>query len=109
MYLTNKPQHMTKTNYQILEDMDFNYTGGSDEVVKAMDAARADEREGKWIKITGEDSLPKDNEALCLFVQWSGSNIIRAYLGKYKDAKLYELPSINYHYTHYTIIYPPHQ
>jgi hypothetical protein len=99
------------TNIEILETRFYKpeVTDWFIPVLECMQLARADEREGKWIPITGEDSLPKDNEALCLFVEWNDGNIIRAYLGKYKDVKLYELPSINYHYTHYTIITPPNQ
>lgn len=46
-------------------------------------------------------------EAWCLFVEWNDGNIIRSYLGTYKNTKLYELPSLNYHFTHYTILTKP--
>jgi len=64
------------------------------DALTAMNLARADEREGKWIKITGEDSLPKDNEALCLFVQWKDINTNLSRLSMF---------------THYTIVTPPNQ
>ena len=74
---------------------------------KALDLARADEREGKWTPITGEDSLPNDDEALCLFaIVFADGSKRYANVEKWKIVKQFWSVQA---YTHYTIIAPPNQ
>lgn len=48
-----------------------------DEALAAMTLARADERENRWTPITGEESLPKDDEALCILARYTSKGELR--------------------------------
>ncbi len=61
----------------------------------------ANESQTHWTPITGEASLPTDDEALCLFAEWEGGIMKDRWIVKWKVAKT----DINHHlFTHYTIL-----
>lgn len=101
------------TNESIMQQLNWTYDSDpgrfqlfNELISPALDLARADEREGKWVKITDEDSLPKDDDALCLFAEWVNGTMAISWLTRCKEAK--QEPNIEA-YTHYTIITPPNQ
>lgn len=57
-----------------------------------------------WTPITGEASLPTDDEALCLFAEWEAGIMKDRWIVKWKVAKT---DISHYHFTHYTILQPP--
>lgn len=58
-----------------------------------------------WTPITGEASLPTDNKALCLFVEFSkGGAIVQSYLNILEEAKTFKSFSLKNRFTHYTIL-----
>mgnify|MGYP006342334579 CR=1 FL=1 len=57
-----------------------------------------------WTPITGEASLPKDDEALCLFAEWEGDLMKDRWIVKWKVAKT---DISHHHFTHYTILTEP--
>ena len=73
--------------------------------LNAVDAY-TDELPTTWTPITGEASLPKDDEALCLFAEWEGDLMKDRWIVKWKVAKT----DISHHpFTHYTILTKPKQ
>ena len=57
-----------------------------------------------WTPITSEASLPKDDEALCLFVEWKDGILKERWVITAGQAKE-EWPIVGY--THYTILTKP--
>ena len=69
-----------------------------------LDEVRGNETH--WTPITGEESLPKDDEALCLFAEWEGDLMKDRWIVKWKVAKT---DISHHHFTHYTILTKPKQ
>lgn len=64
--------------------------------------------ETPWIKISGEESLPKDDSVLVLFVEFNSENeFIQEFIGSWSEVKTFREHELKYDYTHYTFITPP--
>ena len=85
--------------------MSYDLKGKESNIFKAMDDFANQPKPTLWTPITGEASLPTDDEALCLFVEFNDAGICTgSTFDNWGHFKKYE----NYNdFTHYTILQPP--
>lgn len=93
--------------------MSYDLKGKESKIFKAMDDFANQPKPTLWTPITGEESLPKDDEALCLFVWFfesTNSPSTHSLFCQWKYLRLLsDYEDISSKYTHYTILTKPKQ
>jgi len=109
LYLKNERENFMQHIGALKPSIPMVFRTEMESFVIAYDQAVSAINQTHWIKIEGEDSLPKDDEVLCVFaILYKDGRVSYSSVNSWADFKksvYYQIQFI----THYTIINPPKQ